>query len=181
MDIVERNLVYTGRVFRVESVQVRLPDGRVRRYDLVNHRGAVTILPLDADGQVWFVRQWRIGAQQELLELPAGVLEEGEDPAVGAAREVREEIGLAAGKLLEIGQFYMAPGYSTELMHVFLATDLYPDPLRADDDEFLEVIRIPLAQVLEMACNGEITDGKTLSSLLLAQKHIEQKGQEAGR
>lgn len=180
MDIVERNLVYTGRAFRVESVQVRLPDGRKRRYDLVNHRGAVTILPLDEEGRVWFVRQWRIGAQQELLELPAGVLEESEDPTAGAAREVREEIGMAAGTLLEIGQFYMAPGYSTELMHVFLATDLTPDPLRADDDEFLEIIRIPLAQVMEMAQKGEITDGKTLSALLLSQKYIEQKGSEAG-
>jgi ADP-ribose pyrophosphatase len=172
MQILNTSLIYRGRAFKVENVHVRLPDGRQRDYDLVNHLGAVTILPLDNDGQVWFVRQYRIGARQTLLELPAGVLEEGEDPTAGAAREVREEIGMAAGKLLKIGEFYMAPGYSSELMHVFLATDLIPDSLPQDDDEFLEIIRYPLPEVLQMVRRGEIMDGKTISSLLLAQPHL---------
>ena len=172
MQILNTSLIYRGRAFKVENVHVRLPDGRQRDYDLVNHLGAVTILPLDDEGQVWFVRQYRIGARQTLLELPAGVLEEDEDPAAGAAREIREEIGMAAGNLLKIGEFYMAPGYSSELMHVFLATDLTPDSLPQDDDEFLEIIRYPLSEVLQMVQRGEIMDGKTISSLLLAQPHL---------
>ena len=172
MQILNTSLIYSGRAFKVENVHVRLPDGRQRDYDLVNHLGAVTILPLDDEGQVWFVRQYRIGARQTLLELPAGVLEEDEDPAAGAAREIREEIGMAAGNLLKIGEFYMAPGYSSELMHVFLATDLTPDSLPQDDDEFLEIIRYPLSEVLQMVQRGEIMDGKTISSLLLAQPHL---------
>lgn len=174
MQILNTSIIYRGRAFQVENVHVRLPDGRQRDYDLVNHRGAVTILPLDEDGEVWFVRQYRIGARQSLLELPAGVLEEGEDPAEGAGREIREEIGMAAGKLLKIGEFFMAPGYSSELMHVFLATDLIPESLPQDDDEFLEIIRLPLAEVMEMAHRGEIIDGKTLSSLLLAQTYLQE-------
>ena len=172
MQILNTSLIYRGRAFKVENVHVRLSDGRQRDYDLVNHLGAVTILPLDDEGQVWFVRQYRIGARQTLLELPAGVLEEDEDPAAGAAREIREEIGMAAGNLLKIGEFYMAPGYSSELMHVFLATDLTPDSLPQDDDEFLEIIRYPLPEVLQMVQRGEIMDGKTISSLLLAQPHL---------
>ena len=172
MQILNTSLIYRGRAFQVENVHVRLPDGRQRDYDLVNHRGAVTILPLDDEGQVWFVRQYRIGARQTLLELPAGVLEEGEDPATGAAREIREEIGMAAGQLLKIGEFFMAPGYSSELMHVFLATDLIPDSLPQDDDEFLEILHFPLSEVMVMAQRGEIIDGKTLTSLLLAQAYL---------
>lgn len=172
MQILNTSIIYKGRAFQVENVHVRLPDGRQRNYDLVNHRGAVTILPLDEHGEVWFVRQYRIGARQTLLELPAGVLDEGEDPAAGASRELREEIGMAAGELLKVGEFYMAPGYSSELMHVFLATGLIPDSLPQDDDEFLEILHFSLAEVMEMVRRGEIHDGKTLTSLLLAQPHL---------
>jgi len=100
------------------------------------------------------------------------VLHEGEDPALGAAREVREETGCAAAQLIPLGGFYMAPGYSTEYMHVFLATGLSNDPLPQDDDEFLQVERIPAARALEMAQNGEIQDGKTLVSLMLAKEFL---------
>ena len=171
-ETLNRTLIYSGRVFDVAQHEVRLPDGRAQTYDLVEHNGAVTILPLDSDGSLIFVRQHRVGAQAELLELPAGVLHEGEDPREGAAREVREETGLSAASLLRLGGFYMAPGYSTEYMHVFLATQLTPDPLPQDDDEFLEEVRIPARQALEMALRGEIEDGKTLVSLMLAQKYI---------
>lgn len=172
MQILNKSLIYRGHAFQVENVHVRLPDGRQRDYDLINHRAAVTIFPLDADGEVWFVRQYRIGAGQTLLELPAGVLEENEDPAEGAAREIREEIGMAAGRLLKIGGFFMAPGYSSEWMEVFLATDLNPESLPQDDDEFLEVVHLPLEEVMAMAGRGEIRDGKTLTALLLVQPHL---------
>ncbi len=165
--------VYTGRAFQVEVVDARMPDGAVRRFDLVRHPGAVTIIPLDAGGRIWFVRQYRFGANAPLLELPAGTLNPGEDPAACAAREVREETGMAAKKLVKLGEFYLAPGYSTEYMHIFLATDLYPDQLPGDEDEFLQIEAIPADQVLQMARDNQLNDGKTLAALLLALPHLE--------
>ena len=160
---------YQGKAFRVRRDQVRLPDGQLTRLDIVEHIGAVTILPLDADGRIWFVRQYRHAAAQELLELPAGTLEPGEPPEACARREIREETGLAAGELHKLGEFFLAPGYSTEYMHVFLATDLRPDPLPGDQDEFLSVEALPVGKVFEMIARGEIQDAKTLAALLLAR------------
>lgn len=106
--ILSRKTLMELRPFDVERVHFRLPDGRERDYDLVQHVDAVTILPVDALGQVYMVRQYRIGAEQELLELPAGVMDEGEEPEVSARRELREEIGKDCGELIRLGGFYMA-------------------------------------------------------------------------
>ena len=171
-ELLNRKVYFTGRVFTVAGREYRLPDGRGYTYDVVEHHGAITVVPVDKDGCLLFVRQYRVGSQSELLELPAGMLEDDEDPLSGAAREVREEIGMAAGKMERLGDFYMAPGYSTEHMHVFLATNLYPAPLPQDQDEFLSVSRIPARKALEMARNGQIHDGKTLAALLLAEPHL---------
>jgi ADP-ribose pyrophosphatase len=167
-------IFYQGRVFSVQHILISLPDGTQKTYDLVGHNGSVTLVPIGDRGEIYFVRQYRIGAGKSLLELPAGVLEEGEDPASGAAREVREEIGMAARQLVKIGEFYMTPGYSDEFLTIFLATGLYPSPLQADADEFLELEIIPASKAFVMAETGEIADGKTLAALLLAKPHIEQ-------
>ncbi|NPV56759.1 MAG: NUDIX hydrolase [Anaerolineae bacterium] len=171
-----KNTLYQGRVFALEQWNVTTPDGRETTYDLIAHPGAVTLLPLDDEGQVLFIRQHRLGAGGVLLELPAGTLEDGEDPSVCAGRELREETGMSADQLTLLGDFYMVPGYSTEHMWVYLATGLRPAPLAGDLDEFIEVEPIPLAQVWQMAAAGEIHDGKSLASLLLAQKHLNQGG-----
>lgn len=171
-EVLQRRKIYQGRAFEVESVLLSLPDSRQRDYDLVVHSGAVTVVPVDEAGNIWFVRQFRLGSMSELLELPAGVLEEGEDPREGAAREVREETGMAAGELRRLGEFFMAPGYSTEHMYVFLASGLYAAPLQADWDEFLQVQKIPKGEVYRMARQGELTDGKTLAALFLAEESI---------
>jgi ADP-ribose pyrophosphatase len=172
-ELINRTVVFNGSVFTVARHEMRLPDGRTHTYDLVEHNSAVTILPLDEQGSIIFVRQYRLGAGGDLLELPAGVLHDDEDPALGASREVREETGYAAGTLTPLGGFFMAPGYSTEYMHVFLATGLTPDPLPQDEDEFLQVERIPAAQALEMAQRGEFQDGKTLVSLMFASRLLQ--------
>jgi ADP-ribose pyrophosphatase len=171
-ELLNRKVHFTGRVFTVAGREYRLPDGRSFTYDVVEHHGAITVVPVDKDGCLLFVRQYRVGSQSELLELPAGMLEDDEDPLSGAAREVREEIGMGAGKMERLGDFYMAPGYSTEHMHVFLATNLYPAPLPQDQDEFLSVSRIPARKALEMARGGQIHDGKTLAALLMAEPHL---------
>ena len=139
---------------------------------IVDHPGAVTLLPVDSQGRVWFVRQYRHAIQQDLLELPAGTLEKGEEPQACARREVREEIGMAAELLQKIGEFYLAPGYSSEYMHVYLATGLMADPLKGDDDEFITVERIPIEQVYARAEEGTIKDGKTLAVLQLARPYL---------
>ena len=172
-EIIHRESQYQGRAFNVERLKTRLPDGRINYYDLVQHHDSVTILPIDQEGNIWFVQQFRMGSMNILLELPAGVLDDGEDPETGAAREVREEIGLSAGRLQKLGEYYLAPGYSTEFMHAFLATDLKPDPLQADEDEFLKIRTIPAKQVYQMVQKGEIKDSKTLAALLLAEKFIQ--------
>ncbi|HEX9027870.1 MAG TPA: NUDIX hydrolase [Anaerolineales bacterium] len=172
-ETIHSETVYRGRAFQVRKDQVRLPDGRPVNLDIVDHRGSVSLVPVDADGQIWFVRQYRYPAGKSLLELPAGVMEEGEEAEFSAHREIREEIGMAAGQLQALGGFYLAPGYSTEYMVAFLATNLTHDPLQPDEDEILNIEKLPLQQALQMAESGQIEDSKTLASLLLARPFLE--------
>lgn len=171
-EVIRSETVYQGRVFAVRHDQVKLPDGKTTQLDIISHSGAVTLIPVDDEGRIWFVRQYRHAAGETLLELPAGTLEKGEPPAACAAREVREEIGMSAGKLQHLGEFFLAPGYSTEFMHIYLATELHPDPMQHDDDEFLTVEPIPIHQAYALALDGRIRDGKSLAALLLARPHL---------
>ncbi len=164
--------IYRGKVFNIHKDQVQYPEGKIITLDVVEHAPAVTLIPLDEDGRIWFVKQYRHPAGVELLELPAGVVEQGEEPEQCALREVREETGMAAGSILKIGEFLMAPGYSTERMHVYLAKDLTPGPLQQDEDEFLSVEQIPASQAYEIAYQGGIQDSKTLAALFLAQPYL---------
>lgn len=169
MKILGRKTIYSGKVFDAEQILVKLPNEKIHTYDLVNHRDSVTILPIDEDDQIWFVRQFRVGSESVLLELPAGVIEEGETPRTCALREVREEIGMASQDMKKIGSFYLAPGYCTEMNHVFLACQLRPSALSNDEDEFLEVVCIPKEKAYQMAKDGQIKDGKSIAALLLGQ------------
>ena len=170
--ILKRETTYQSRAFSIQKVDLRLPDERTVTYDLVDHNDSITVVPFDQDGKIWFVRQYRLGAQQMLLELPAGVLDDNEPPEEGARREIREEIGQAAGQLTPLGDFYLAPGYASEHMFVYLATNLSHAPLDADDDEFLQLEAIPAEKAMQMARQGGFKDAKTIASLFLAQKYI---------
>jgi ADP-ribose pyrophosphatase len=172
-ELLKTEIVYPGRAFTIRRDTLRLPDGHEARFDIVEHVGSVVILPLDDHGNLLFVRQYRHASGKNLLELPAGTLDEGEAPESCARREVREETGMAAGQLDHLGGFYLAPGYSTEYMHVYLATGLHPDPLEADADEFITVESVPLGMALVMAKRGEIPDAKSLAAILLAQSRLE--------
>ena len=179
---IESEMIYRGRVFTVRRDRVEYPDGKQGHLDIVEHNGAVVLVPVDEQGNIWFVRQYRHPAGESLLELPAGVLEESEEAGQAARREVREETGMAAAQIHEIGQFFLAPGYSTEFMHVFLATELSDSPLEQDEDEFLSVEKIPWQTALEMARTGQIRDAKSLAALLLAGPYLEQaSGQASGQ
>lgn len=168
-ETVHSEIVYRGRVFDARRDQVRLPDDTTTHLDIVDHPPSVSLLPIDDKGFIWFVRQYRYPAQQDLLELPAGVLEAGETPETCAHREIREEIGMAAENLEKIGEFFLAPGYSTEYMYVYKATGLHPAPLQRDADEFLTVERIHPEQVMQLVADGEISDCKSLAALFLSQ------------
>jgi ADP-ribose pyrophosphatase len=172
IEVINRNTIYHGRAFNVRRDEVRMQNQHTAYLDIIEHVGAVTILPLDNEGRILFIRQYRHATGQVLLELPAGTLDPAELPENCALREIREETGYAAGKLIKIGEFFLAPGYSTEYMHVFLASDLRPDPLPGDEDEFISLEPIPIQQAYDMALNGGLQDGKSLAALLLAQPRI---------
>jgi ADP-ribose pyrophosphatase len=171
--LLQSEIVYPGRAFTIRRDTLQLPDGHQTRFDIVEHHGSVIIIPMDDKQNLVFVRQYRHAAQLDLLELPAGTLDESEAPEKCALREIREETGLAAGNMKLLGGFYLAPGYSTEYMHVYLATNLQSDPLEADADEFLSVEYLPIEKALAMARMGEIPDAKTLAALLLAAPILE--------
>jgi ADP-ribose pyrophosphatase len=172
-ELLKSEVLYTGRALTIRRDHVRLPDGRETKLDIVDHGGSVIIVPVDDDGNLLFVRQYRHATGLDLLELPAGTLEAGEAPEACAGREVREETGMAAGKLELLGGFYLAPGYSTEYMHVFLATGLRPDPLQADADEFLAVERHSRSEVDSLVRQGKIPDAKSLAAFWLARPFLE--------
>lgn len=178
-ELLKSELLLKGRAFAIRRDWLKTPSGGETKFDIIEHHGSVIIVPVDADGNLLLVRQYRHAAAQNLLELPAGTLEEGEEPSVCAAREIREETGYAAGKLTKLGEFFLAPGYSTEQMSVFLAVDLTYAPLDADEDEFLSVEKVPVGEALSRAVRGELPDAKSLAALFLAQGHLGRIGQDS--
>ncbi len=170
---IRSEILLQGRAFKIRRDYLKTPDGRETKLEIVEHGGSVVILPIDEENNLLFVRQYRHAVGADLLELPAGTRDEEEPYETCAAREIREETGMEAGNLQKVGEFYLAPGYSTEFMAVFLATGLKENPLQADDDEFLQVEKIPLRKAIEMSERGEVPDAKSLAALLLARPHLE--------
>ena len=170
--ILSKTTVYNAYAFSVENLHVKLPDDREKDYNLVRHSDSVTIIPMDSDGNIWFVNQFRMVCERILLDLPAGVMDAGQTPLDAAMREVREETGMAAGQMIHLGSVYLAPGYSSELNHVFLATELYPAPLEMDEDEFLDVEKYPAGEALLLAQQARLQDSKSLAALYLAINKI---------
>lgn len=160
--------VFDGKLISVRVDDVRLPDGGISKREIVEHRGAVAAVPLTAEGEVVFVRQWRHPAGEALLEIPAGTREGDEEPVETLRREMVEEIGHRAGSIELLAEVYTAPGYSTELIGLYLATNLTPADGESDDDETIEIVRVPLQEALRMCRDGELVDAKTVSALLLA-------------
>ncbi len=172
IEVTHNETVYRGHVFSVRQDFLRLPNGNQAQIDVLVHNDSVTILPVDEQGQVWFIRQYRQPIGKFLLELPAGVSETGEDPQTSAQRELREETGMAAGRLQKLGSFYLAPGYSTEFMHIFLARDLYPSPLPGDVDEIIEVEKVSAGEAHQPAETGKLEDSKSLIALYWARSYL---------
>lgn len=174
-EFIRSEVLLQGRAFKIRRDYLKTPNGRETRYEIIEHGGSVVIVPIDDDGNLLFVRQYRHAVGLDLLELPAGTRDGDEPYEECAAREIREETGMQAGKLQKVGDFYLAPGYSSEFMAVFLATELKHNPLKADDDEFLQVEKIPVGKANEMFERGEVPDAKSLAAWLLAKPYLSRK------
>lgn len=165
--LLERRAAYEGRMFHVYSDRVEI-GGRKTTREVVLHPGACAILPVTEKKEILFVRQYRYAAEETLLEIPAGKIDPGEAPDVCAARELTEETGFRAERLRKLGAVFTTPGFCNEKIHLYLADRLVPAHQHLDTDEFLDVVKIPLDEALEMIRNGEISDAKTLAAFAIA-------------
>lgn len=160
------SLLHRGRHFDFLQDEVELPDGRRTKRDVVRHPGAVAMVPVLPDGRIVLVRQYRYAAGKKLLEIPAGTLEPGEDPIECAARELREETGFEAGEMRGLLSCFMAPGYSSEVIHFFAARDLREVGTELEPDEAIENEVLELGEVLEMIRDNTIEDAKTIVGIM---------------
>jgi len=170
-EFLDSKKIFSGRVFDVTVDTVREGDKTYVR-EVVHHPGSAVILPLFADGTIALVRQYRHPAVKYLLELPAGTLEDQERPEEGAARELEEELGLVAGRMEKLCEFFVSPGFCEEKMWLYLATELTETSQRLEDDELIEVVCLPISRALQMITEGEIEDAKTIIGLMLAAPRI---------
>ena len=157
--------IFKGRVFTVTKDRVELENGDQSVREIVHHHGGVCVAAITPDNEIYLVRQFRYAFGEELLELPAGKLEAGEDPGEAGRRELSEECGLTAGTFLDLGKFYPTVGYCSEIIHCWLAADLSSTAMHLDEDEFLTPMKVKARQALEWAMDGTIRDGKTVAVL----------------
>lgn len=169
--IINSEKVFEGRVFNVTVDTINEGEHTYKR-EVVHHSGSAVIIPVHDDGTVVLVRQYRHPAVRYLLEAPAGTLAKGEPPDVGAARELQEELGLVATRLEKLSEFFVSPGFLEEKMWVFLATEFSEGKQNLDDDEILDIVRLPMSEALEMITSGEIQDAKTIIGLMLAAPRV---------
>ncbi len=173
---VSSELIYDGKVIRVFKDSISLPDGKIATREYNRHIGAVCVIPITDNGDVICVRQYRYAVGEMLLEIPAGKLDaKDEDPYDAVRRELREETGAVSGKITYLGKYLGSPAILDECIHMYLAEDLTFGDTDPDDDEFIETVRLPLQELVEMVMKGEIKDGKTQIAALRAYNMIYKK------
>jgi ADP-ribose pyrophosphatase len=164
--IISSKHVFNGRAVSLRVDTVELPSGRHTTREIVEHPACIVALPIDEQGNVLLVRQFRHPVNKSLLELPAGGIEENETPVDAVRRELQEEIGFLPRKLEALGGFYSSPGFCTEYLYLFIATELTPSRLVASDTDEIEVVPMPLARIPDLIASGEICDSKSVAGLL---------------
>lgn len=174
----DSTLLHEGRVIKLFLDQVALPNGKTASREVVRHPGGVIILPLGDDGFVYLVRQFRYPLGKAILEIPAGKLEYGEEPLPAAQRELKEEIGAEAKDWVSLGDIWPTPGFCDEVQHLYLARGLTFGQTQPDEDEFLEQVKLPFSQVLAMAADGRMQDGKSVAAIL--RTHLLMEGERDG-
>lgn len=168
--LIQSRRIFSGRVLNLRLDKVQLPSGASFEREIVEHHGAVAIVPLIAPGKILMIEQYRRAADQKLLEIPAGTMENNETPEECALRELSEETGLKADQMQKLCTCFLAPGYSTELMHIFLAQRLSKSQKSLEEDEFIEMKELALDKAIAMIRNGGIIDAKTICGLLLVDR-----------
>ena len=185
MDKTEKTLsaeqIFTGKVFRVTHERVRLVDGRITRREVVWHGGGACIAALDAERNIYLVRQYRYPFKKEILELPAGKLEPGESPEACAVRELREETGMLAQRAELLSDSYATPAYCSEVLHIYYALDVQKGEQALDPGEYLDVVVLPFAQAYEMVLSGKIHDAKTQIGILKLNALLAEKENSCGK
>ena len=169
---VDSQVVFRGKILNVRVDTVRLPNGSLATREIAEHSHSVCVVPVDDQGNVVMVRQYRKPIESQSLEVPAGGIEGGEASEEAVIRELQEQIGYTAGTLQHLSSFWLTPGWATEFMHAYLATDLRPAHLAPDEDENISVVRVPLQEILGLIERGEIQDAKSIASLLLALRVV---------
>ncbi|HVR85218.1 MAG TPA: NUDIX hydrolase [Planctomycetota bacterium] len=159
--------IFQGRIIRLVARDLVLPNGRRTKFHIVEHPGAVAILPVHSNGDVVLLRQFRPSIGEEIYEIPAGTIEKGEAPLATAKREIIEETGLKAKQWSKIAEFYTAPGFCTELMHVYLAKGLSPASADGDADEILKPVRMSLNAAIKLIRKRKIRDAKSIAGLMI--------------
>ncbi len=162
--------IYDGKIIRVHVDDIELPDGNKAIREVVEHSGGVSVAALTENDELFFVRQYRYPFSRVLLELPAGKLEKGEDPLQAGIRELEEECGVKADKVISLGTVYPTVAYCSEIIYLYAATGLHHTSQHLDEDEFLSVEKIPLSKAVEMVMAGEISDAKTVALVLKTAK-----------
>ena len=158
--------IYSGRAIKVRVDTIQTPDGRQTTRVIVEHADCIAVVALDEKDNILLVRQFRKAVEKELLEIPAGGIDSGEDPVEAVRREMREETGYLPKSVEHIGGFYSAPGYCTEFLYLYLATDLVRNPLNAEDTAEIKLVRVPVAKISGLIEKGEICDSKSIAGLL---------------
>ena len=161
---------YTGNIINVERLTVELPNGKVATRDVVRHPGASVVVPITDDGMLLMVTQFRKPNDMISLEIPAGKLDDGEEPEICAKRELCEETGFIAGNIMKAFEIHSTPGFSDEVLHIYVATNLEEAEACPDEDEFITCSKHSIADLLDMVYRGEITDAKTIIGIFLADK-----------
>ena len=168
-------IIFDGRAVKLRVDKIQMPDGRQTTREIVEHGNCIAVVAIDENNNILLVNQYREAVEKELLEIVAGGIESGEDVETAVKREMQEETGYQPQKLASLGGYYLAPGYSTEFLYLYLATDLIPSRLVAEDTEGINVVRIPVSKIRKMLASGKICDGKSIAGLYMYLEYNKKK------